>query len=230
MSARPGSTGAQPSLQRIAAPEVDAFIRLRKEQAQDRALAQSELSKAREQARQETDRVREETAALEKRLEAEAEELAERSALKLKAKQDAILAETAMAQVSAIARDYAELEPWLTRTIMSAVSSILKDVPPNDRWSGLIKSCLDQTSERWGLSLMCHPNDFDTLDALVSKVPFKGSISKLVRDETASPGVCYLKGNKDFFELDLQAQVVALEARIAAHAANPAPRNEEASA
>jgi type III secretion protein L len=229
MNASLSKIEAQPCVQRIPAAEVERFIQEREAEARDRAAAEDLLSRARAEAKEELDRVKRESDALEERLEAEAETLAERSAAKFKAKQEAILATTALAQVAAIAKDYAALETWLTETVMAAVGAILKDVTPGERWAGLIQSCLDKTSQRWNLTVLCHPDDFEALTEVLAAEPFKSEISHLVRDATISPGVCYLKSDADFFEIDVEAQVNAIRAQIEtslAAATDPEPDSD----
>jgi len=212
---------------RIPAADVDAFIAAQNKTAQDRQVEQSQIAQTRQEAEREPARTQAAKQDLEKEIETQAEKLAELSAHKFKAKQEAILAESALCQVAAIGKDYADLKPWLTETVVAAIGAILKDIPVQDRWAGMIEACLERTAERWGLTLLCHPDSFSALSAIVASAKFEGAIAKIERDMTVSPQTCYIKGNSDFFELDLQAQISEIEARLADMVQDPATDEAE---
>ena len=230
MTADAGTPVGIPVLQRVPADRVKDFMRACREQSRARAVAQSDLTRAREVARRELEAALAEKKDLAARLERQAEDLAQLQAQKFEAKRDAILAHAALSQARVIAEDYAAQGGWLTDTIMAGVSAILGQVPPADRWRGLVQSCLERTSERWKLSILCHPDDFDALDALVAEGEFDGAIATVLREGTVTPGTCYLKGNSDFFEIDLRAQIEALRAEIAQAVRPQAPPAEEVGA
>jgi flagellar biosynthesis/type III secretory pathway protein FliH len=162
-------------------------------------------------------------AAMEQRFDSAAAEIAERAAAEMETKQHALDAHSAMAQVTAIAADYATLEKWISDTIMSAVRSILADMAPQERCIGMIKTALAKTKERWNLSLSCHPDDYAMVLGAVAQGDFETAISKIQRDPSIERGVCYLKSEKDHFELNIETQLVALHKQIDLTFAAPNP-------
>ncbi|MEL7093073.1 MAG: FliH/SctL family protein [Pseudomonadota bacterium] len=155
-------------------------------------------------------------AAMEQRIAAEAEETAERTAALLETKQQAIEALSAMEQVTAIAADYAQLDSWITDTVLSAVRSIVADMAPQDRCTGQIRAALARTKDRWNLVLSCHPDDYPMTLAAVAQGNFEDAITNVICDATVAPGVCYLKSATDHVELNMPVQLEALHAEIAA--------------
>lgn len=199
---------------RIAADDVAAVVAAHAYESAQRRAADDILAAAREEASDIRAALAAEADALEARLEAESEACADRAAEKLASRQDATAFEAALQQVAAIADDYRRLEGWLADAIVAGVSGILADLPAQDRWAGLISRTLQQTRERWQMTLQCHPDDFAVLQAVAREAGFADAISAVERDAVITPGVCYLKGNADYFELDLKAQVAALRTQI----------------
>lgn len=212
-------------LTRIPADDVAEAIAAYAHEGVQRRTAEDILAAARQEAgdilaaaRQEAGDIRAalaaEADALEARLEAEAEKCAERTTQKLASRQNATAFDAALQQVAAIAEDYRKLDGWLADAIIAGVSSILADLPAEDRWAGLISRTLQQTRERWQMTLQCHPDDFSVLQAVAREPRFVEAIKAVERHAEITPGVCYLKGNADYFELDLHAHVEALRAQI----------------
>lgn len=207
-------TRAAPRFKRIASRDVDAFIAEQKRSVQERSQAERIIARAQEQARRERELIDAEAAAFDMRIERQAEEIAEKQAQKFKAKQDAMHFHGALEQVAVIAKDYQGLDAWMTATIMAGVNAILGEMSDEERWARLITNTLKKTKERWQLQLLCHPDDHAALTWVVENEGLGDAISRFVRDETVLPGTCFLKGESDFFEINLSAQLDALATEI----------------
>ena len=140
---------------------------------------------------------------------------------KLKVKQEAMNATAAIAQTAAIADDYASLETWITQTIMAAVEGVVSGLSATDRWTGIIRKALDNSKERWSLSITCHQKDYDALISAIDAAEFNKAITQVNRDQTLSEGTCYLKGNEDYFELNLACQTAALGRELSSYFSTP---------
>lgn len=203
--------------QRIPAAEAAAFITGQNRSVSMRIEANDSLSQVKEETRVIVAQMEQDRKDFETRVEREAEEIAERAAEKLRIKQDAINATAACAQIAAIADDYASLETWITKTIMSAVEAIVTGLPQTEHWTGMIRKALDQAKERWNLSLVCHPNDYEAVTSAIKEAEFSTAITFVHRDRTLTEGICYLKGNEDYFELNLSCQTAALASEMLSH-------------
>lgn len=152
--------------------------------------------------------------AMEQRIEAEATETATRTAELLESRQQAIEALSAMAQVKAIAADYAHLETWITDTILSAVRGIVADISPKERCIGQIRAALAKAKTRWNLLLTCHPDDYALTLAAVAEGQLEEAINKVLCDPSIAAGTVYLKSASEHIELNLSAQLDALHNEI----------------
>lgn len=229
----------RPTFRLIPAKDAQAFIHDRTTAAFGNTKADDIIAKAERRADDiiafasvEADRIiasaKARKEALEKRIENGATEIAERATQKLEAKQKALEAQSAMAQITAIAADYAALESWITETLMTALRHVIADMAPPDRCIGMIRVALAKTKERWDLSLSCHPQDYDMLLAAVAQGEFEAAISKVQRDPSIAPGTFYLKSEKDHFELNIEAELAALHEHIEASLGAATPTDGDA--
>ena len=200
-----------PMLLRVPAAEVEAFLEAGAKQvtvqkrsgvALDGRLA--ELERARKAA---IDLLQE----LDKKIETEAEEIATRTARKIREKTEADAAVKALAQASAIAADYRKLEGWMTEFVMAGVAAIFDTMQPGEAWSRAILRALQSTADRWQLTLLCHPADFSEISEAVAGAGLSDAIKAVMRDPTVGRGRCYLQGNNDQVEIDIGAQLEALK-------------------
>jgi flagellar biosynthesis/type III secretory pathway protein FliH len=204
------------TLRRIAKEDVPAFLAEtarsihKAKQVQDTQLtAMVELDRHRAELLKEIED-------FEKRLDEQAEELSDAALRKLKSKTQAENFAEALTQISAIMRDYQSLDGWMTDTIITAVRSVVGEVSPEDRWSGLIRKTLERTKLRWKPDLLCHPDDHDLLLAAINSGGLSDAIGQIVCDEPLPQGTCFLKAANGLFELNFEAQIDALTRHIAA--------------
>lgn len=202
------------TLRRIAKEDVPAFLAETERsihtatQAQDTLLtAMAELGRHRAELLQEIED-------FEKRLDEQAEELSDAALRKLKSKSQAENFAEALTQISAILQDYQSLDGWMTDTIITAVQSVLGDISPEDRWSGLIRKTLERTKLRWKPDLLCHPDDHDLLLSAIKRGGLGDALGQIMCDEPLTPGTCYLKSKNGLFELNLESQVDSLTTHI----------------
>jgi flagellar biosynthesis/type III secretory pathway protein FliH len=213
---------------RIPADSVPDFIASQARNIKDQAEAEAALSARHAELEEARHAAVELLLEIDQKIEREAEELADRTARKVREKEDAAATAAALAQVSAIAADYRNLEGWLTDLIMAGVSAVIETMQPDERWSRAISRVLQDMAERRQLTLLCHPSDHSDLMKVVADSGFSDAISDVQRDPTVEAGRCYLKGRCNQVEIDLGAQVSslrdALQESLAAVSSEGAPQ------
>lgn len=204
------------SFRRIASIDVPAFLAEQDRVSREKKQAETCLKDAEAQAARVRSGLLEEVAAFEARLERRSDELSEMAAAKLKARKEVETFSEGLSQIAGVLRDYQQLDGWMIETVLTAVRSILADLSPDERWAGLIRKTLERTKLRWSLQLLCHPDDHDVLATAIARAGIGGAIEQILCDETLQRGRCFLKSESGLFDLDLQAQVEALESHIRA--------------
>lgn len=201
---------------RVPADRADAFARetCRKSHEQRSAatafdLRQAELADAERN-------IQELLAQVERRIEHEAQEVADRTSRKLRQNGDAEAVAAALAQVSAIAADYADLENWLSDLLVAGLSAMLGELERDERWTRAISRALRDVSKRWQVSLLCHPDDHADMSRVIEDADLSNALSEVLADPSVAKGCVYLKGNNTQVEIDLAAQIEALKAILSA--------------
>jgi flagellar biosynthesis/type III secretory pathway protein FliH len=196
---------------RVPADKADAFLRqtCREAEEQQSAATAFDLRQAELAAAETT--IRELLAQIDERIEHEAQEVADRTSRKLRQNGEAEAVAAALAQVSAIAADYADLEHWLSDLLIAGVSAVLDELEPDERWSRAISRALRDVSQRWQVSLLCHPDDHADMVRAIEGADLSNALSEVLADPSVAKGPVYLKGNSTQVEIDLGAQIEALK-------------------
>ena len=199
---------------RVPAGDVARFVETHTTKVSAQAEAQMLLDDLRLEAERIVADTERRACALDLRIERQAEETAEKAAQKYQLKQNAMDAKALLSQAAIIADDYANLKGWLSQAVHTGVERVVGAMPRSEQWANMINQALSETKQRWELTLVCHPSDFETLHAIIDGDQFNNAVAEVRRDPSMRVGVCCLQGSDTFAELSVECRLAALKQEL----------------